>query len=588
MKKKILIPLIAGVLVIIGVVIFVILKSGNTSYFNIKIMDTSGTVTIDRDGSSLDAYEGLKIRDKDYLRVGHDGFTRIDCDRSTYSHFEHDTEASFIADSEKKLTIKMIKGEMVVELQKEFSNDEKLSVKTPNTTMAIRGTVVAVKVIPNADGGVRTINYCLEGKADIEIADGSTETIKAGEGRLVVTDADDNVTENRAVGAEEFEFKDIDIDSLKGADEDAKMVVNIDNSNNADGGGAGRNDSEGSDINGYIPPDTIYDEVLIDGTNFPDTIFRLYVIDKIDVDDNGILNFAELGEVSIDVVSSGIKDLKGIEFFKNLLNLNCIGNELTSLDLSQNTKLESLYCSKNHLKSLNIDNCTELSHLDCQENEIETLDISKCTNLRYINCESNNLEALDVSNAYDLMTLVCGKNSILDVDVSKNKDLLYLDCHLNPLTTLDVSNNPRLGYLYCYDDQLKKIDVSSNKNLECLYAGSNQLTSIDVSNNIALRELSCYNCFISKIDVSNNPNLEILMCGSSTNDLTSLDVSHNPELIQLEFPFTKIAEIDLSNNPKLEKLNCMYTELTTLDLSHNPLIKDTNLYYDAGKVKIIR
>ncbi len=566
MKKKILIPLIAGVLVVIGVVLFLIFKLKSTSYFNIKIMDTSGTVNVDRDGSSMDAYEGLKIRDKDYLRVGHDGFTRIDCDRSTYSHFEHDTEASFIADSEKKLTINLIKGEMVVELQKKFSNDENLSVKTPNTTMAIRGTVVAVKVIPEEDGGVRTINYCLEGKAEIEIADGSTETIKAGEGRLVVTDADDNVTENKAVGAEEFEFKDIDVDSLKGADEDAKMIVNIDKSKDADD----------------------YDEVVIDGKNFPDMIFRLYVMDKIDFDKNGVLNFAELGEADINVASSGIKDLKGIEFFKNLSTLNCTGNELTSLDLSQNNNLISLYCDKNQLESLNIGNCTELSHLTCKENAIENLDISKCTKLRYFNCESNKIKTLDVSNAYDLNTLVCGKNSIFDLDVSKNKDLLYLDCNHNPLMGLDVSNNPRLGYLYCNSDQLNKIDVSSNKNLECLYAGENQLTSIDVSSNTELRELSCYNCLISKIDVSNNPNLEILICGLNAADFSSLDVSNNPKLVQLEFPFNMISEIDLSNNPKLEKLNCMYTELTTLDLSHNPLVTDENLYYDIGKVTIIR
>ena len=115
MQKKILIPLIAGLLVVIGVVLFLVFRSKGDSYYNIKILDTSGTVTVDRDGSSLEAYEGLKMRDKDYLKVGSDGFTRIDCDRETYSHFEHDSEASFTADSDKKLTINLIKGELVVE-----------------------------------------------------------------------------------------------------------------------------------------------------------------------------------------------------------------------------------------------------------------------------------------------------------------------------------------------------------------------------------------------------------------------------------------------------------------------------------------
>ena len=108
MKKKILIPLIIGIAVIIGVVLFLIFKSSNKSYFNIKIVDTKGTVTIDRDGNSIEAYEELKMRDKDYIRVGSDGYTRIDCDRETFSHFEHNTEASFDADKDKKLVINLV------------------------------------------------------------------------------------------------------------------------------------------------------------------------------------------------------------------------------------------------------------------------------------------------------------------------------------------------------------------------------------------------------------------------------------------------------------------------------------------------
>lgn len=49
------------------------------------------------------------------------------------------------------------------------------------------------------------------------------------------------------------------------------------------------------------------------------------------------------------IVSGGygsfIKSLKGIESFKNLVALECRWNELDTLDLSQNTKLEYLDCS---------------------------------------------------------------------------------------------------------------------------------------------------------------------------------------------------------------------------------------------------
>lgn len=553
MKKKILIPLIAGLLVVIGVILFLVLKSKDDSYFNIKILDTLGTVNVDRDGSSLKAQEGLKMRDKDYLKVGNDGFTRIDCDRETYSHFEHDSEATFIANSDKKLTIKLIKGEMVVELQKKLSDSEALSVSTPNTTMAIRGTVVAIKVTPTSDGSTRTVNYCLEGKAEVLSDDGTTKSIEAGEGWLTVSDESGNVIVSKEAGAEEFDFAGINIDTLKGAD-DNPMVVNR---------SVAAAVSEG--------------DVVIDGTNFPDMIFRLYVMDQIDKDKNGVLNSEELDVWKIEVASSGIKDLKGIEFFKNIELLDCALNELTTLDLSQNTKLKSIYCRRNQLQSINVSNCKDLGYFTCEENELKTLDVSNCTKLQHLECEKNDLEELDLSNLSELTSLDCSYNSIVNLDVTNNTLLTHLTCRYNPLTQLDVSKNVSLYALYCDSDQLKKLDISNNSQMQYLYAGDNQIYSFDLSNNPILEEFSCYNCFLSEIDVSNNTKLQKLMCGSNHN-LSSLDLSHNPELTTLEIPFTDISDIDLSNNPKLKYFNCLYCEkLTRLDISHNPNLKPENI-----------
>ena len=560
MKKKILIPLIAGLLVVIGVVLILVLSSKDNSYFNIKILDTLGTVNVDRDGSSLKAQEGLKMRDKDYLRVGSDGFTRIDCDRETYSHFEHDSEASFIADSDKKLTINLIKGEMVVELQKKLESSEALSVSTPNTTMAIRGTVVAIKVSPTSDGGMRTVNYCLEGKADVISEDGTSKAIEAGEGWLTVSDESGNIIESKEAGAEEFEFTGIDIDALKGA-EDNPMVLKA---------------SNGMLLNGKAP--TVSEgEVALDATNFPDMIFRLYLMDTVDKDRNWVLSTDELKLSTLYVKALGLTDLKGIEFFKDLETLDCGSNDITSLDLSGNTKLKSLYCRKNQLQSINISNCKDLGYFTCDENELKTLDVSGCTKLQHLECQDNDLEILDLSNLSELVELDCSKNSIHKLDVTKNTLLTYLVCSGNPLTQLDVSKNVSLFALYCESDQLKKLDVSNNTQLQYLYAGENQIYSFDLSNNPILEEFSCYNCFLSDVDVSNNTKLKALRCGSNRN-LSSLDLSHNPELEDLQFPFTKIAEIDLSNNPKLKYLNCLYCEeLKRLDISHNPNLKPENI-----------
>ena len=51
----------------------------------------------------------------------------------------------------------------------------------------------------------------------------------------------------------------------------------------------------------------------------------------------------------IDVSLRGIYDLKGIEHFTELTTLKCFDNELTTLDVSKNSKLSWLDCYKNQI-----------------------------------------------------------------------------------------------------------------------------------------------------------------------------------------------------------------------------------------------
>ena len=547
MKKKILIPIIAGVLAIIGVVLFLVFTSDD-SYYSIKILETKGTVDIDRDKKSIQAEKGLKIRDKDYITVSDDGYARIDCDRSTYIRFEHNTEASFAANSEKKLKIKLVKGEMVVEIQDKYESGEALNIVTPNTVMAIRGTVVAVRCIPTADGGTRTVNYCLEGKAEVSTDSGESVTLNAGEGWLTVSDSEGKVREDYAVGAEEFEFADIDVDTLEGAD-GIPMKIKLESPEH---------------VPGTPVPDDYWDgsPVELNEQNFPDMIFRLYLMDKIDTDKDNVLSSTELALEKMDVRSQGISDLKGIEYFTRLTYLNCSQNSLTSLDVSNNRELTELYCAKNELKTLNISGCEKLKTVLCNENHLEKLDVSGAGNLNVLNCSSN---------------------SIYTINLSKNTELHTLEIYLNPLYSLDVSHNTKLYALYCYSDQLGSLDVSKNTDLEILFCGENLLNSIDVSNNTKLKKLSCHTTDISSLDVSHNPLLTELICSSTY--ISELDVSMLPDLEEIRAGFTDLTTLDLSKNPKLKALNIMYSKIKEIDLRKNPNL--TTLYVD-GTCNVIK
>ena len=89
--------------------------------------------------------------------------------------------------------------------------------------------------------------------------------------------------------------------------------------------------------------------IPIDEEHFPDAVFREYIAEA-DMDADGQLSEIEVsGVTGIDVSGMGIQDLRGIEYFTELESLDCSDNELTSLDLSANAKLQSLNAENNRL-----------------------------------------------------------------------------------------------------------------------------------------------------------------------------------------------------------------------------------------------
>jgi len=101
---------------------------------------------------------------------------------------------------------------------------------------------------------------------------------------------------------------------------------------------------------------------------------------------------------TIDLSSKSISDLTGIEDFDSLQTLYCMYNQLTTLDVSQNTALTGLDCWYNQLTTLDVSNNTALTTLWCGENQLTCLDISSNTALTGLGCEKNLLEQLNTKN----------------------------------------------------------------------------------------------------------------------------------------------------------------------------------------------
>lgn len=118
--------------------------------------------------------------------------------------------------------------------------------------------------------------------------------------------------------------------------------------------------------------------------------------------------------LELDLRGENIATLQGIEYFTSLERLSCEGNQLTVLDVKQNSAL------------------------------------------KYLSCDYNQLTMLDLTHDGALEELRCGANRLKSLDISQNVELKVLDCWSNELAALDISNNPLLYMLYCFDNQLTR------------------------------------------------------------------------------------------------------------------------------------
>ena len=204
--------------------------------------------------------------------------------------------------------------------------------------------------------------------------------------------------------------------------------------------------------------------IPINAENFPDDIFREFVQTNYDTDEDGYLTVEERNAVyRIDVHSSHIQSLKGIEFFSNLLTLTCYSNPISALNLSRNWNLSSMDCSATQLTALDVSNCPDLRYLECGFNSnLKKLDLSKNTNLETLYCSNCSFEALNLEKQTNLESLFCYNNYLTELDLSTNTNLMYLHCQGNKLTELKVDANTLLKDLNCKDNKITELDLTKN------------------------------------------------------------------------------------------------------------------------------
>ncbi len=341
-------------------------------------------------------------------------------------------------------------------------------------------------------------------------------------------------------------------------------------------------------------------------TYIPDSNFEQALINR-GIDSDGIVNGQVLTSdietiTYLEVVEEFISDFTGIQDFAALEMLDCGGNMLTNLDLSENLMLNYLDVRYNiFLTSLNVINNVQLTYLDCSQNNLTALDLSGNLNLEVLLCGNPDDDVLQ-------------QNFLNDLDLSNNYNLRVLDVSFNSvLQNINLSNCPQLENLYAIYCDLNSIDVSQNPQLKKLVLGidygfntvSNNLESVDVSNNPLLERLAVNYCNIQHLNVKNGNNPVLTQLNARNNpalyciqvdDETAANNGEPPysqwyidtqtdfsENCELQIPEFLAESVKLYPNPVKDILNFEYpinTEIKNIsiyDISGRLLLKnDTN------------
>tara|TARA_R110002049_G_scaffold87533_1_gene221901 strand:+ start:48515 stop:49423 length:909 start_codon:yes stop_codon:yes gene_type:complete len=234
-----------------------------------------------------------------------------------------------------------------------------------------------------------------------------------------------------------------------------------------------------------------------DYLSIPDIHFETKLIEQ-GIDSDGIIN-QKLLKTDAEAVTrldlnlssnfGDISDLTGIEGFVNVTFLSAAGQKINEVDLSSNTKLDTLFLNGNHLTNIDISNNPNLILLDIQSNELSSISgLSKSTYLKKANLSFNNFEEISIKNE-SIEILLISHNLLKTIDTNDAINLKNVLLILNQLTAIDFSSNTLLETLVISGNKLQNINLENNSGLTHLYSSSNLLTSLDVSNNPNLIDL---------------------------------------------------------------------------------------------------
>ena len=328
-------------------------------------------------------------------------------------------------------------------------------------------------------------------------------------------------------------------------------------------------------------PEEEQEEIVIPGLSptVKDDWLRQEFITILGDDGSGEPDFSKAAEItSLDLSNGYIRDLSGIQYFKNLEELNIANNEVSDLSpLFGCAKLKKLNASGQYISNLGVlSTLRELTELNLADNELTTLSSLK---------ELTELQKLDVS----------GNEIVVFGTAGKLQNLQYLNIADNPMKEIDLSTLSGLANLTELNVSgcgIESIDGINTGNLTTLNVSYNQIDSVsalekaeklrtlDISYNLLTEADGLKSCIrMQELSMEGNPleniawieplteltNINLAQTGLVEEDLVYLQNMKNLQILDISgnmiFGLSAIMDLD-----SLQQIIISYTPLNDTDI----------------------
>lgn len=268
-------------------------------------------------------------------------------------------------------------------------------------------------------------------------------------------------------------------------------------------------------------------------------------------------------EISQEMLS--LPPTNGIE------DIDCLGNGLTTFDLSLFPSLKRIDCRANLFGVFTVPALSQLEYLECGSNQLTSLVLSPLLPaLKEIRCQTGLIQTVDLSPYTTLEFADFSYNELTSFNIDGLINLKNLDVEStsNNIPSFNLTGLPALEYVSVWGNSHTTLDVSGLANLTVLKCGGDLMTTLNLADTPALKQLECQGSLLTQLDLAGHSNLEEII--TNGNPLGTIDFSGAPNLRNITCQSNNLTALDVSMLPHLQNITCSFNAITALDFSNNP------------------